>query len=109
MEVAGLPTDEDFFEAVGGALPQNEVLADDKAAPSAYDVRIRVRSLRQLGKQELNSEQKWAVAAYLSGASTNCPFTIYGPAGTGKSTTLVETALNVNPEPCPQTKIQILS
>ena len=94
IEAAGLPSEEDFFEAVHDNLPRANN-SRPLHGPSAMEVRHRVRGLTEHGSQKLNEEQKWAIASFLAGASTNGPFTIYGPPGTGKTVTLVECALQV--------------
>ena len=53
-------------------------------------------SLKELGSQKLNSQQRQAVASVLVGAGGGTlPLALFGPPGTGKTVTLVECALQV--------------
>lgn len=52
-------------------------------------------ALQLKGRTDLNPEQRMAVAAMLQGAGRTRPFVLFGPPGTGKTVTLVETALQL--------------
>ncbi|KAK9829778.1 hypothetical protein WJX72_007868 [[Myrmecia] bisecta] len=78
------------------------LLPDDEASkqiiarlPKAADVDAVASSIRELGAQTLNQEQRAAVAALLCGAGVAAPYALFGPPGTGKTVTMVECALQI--------------
>lgn len=67
-------------------------------APAVGKLMEKAGSLKELGSQKLNSQQRQAVASVLVGAGGGAlPLALFGPPGTGKTVTLVECALQVTP------------
>ena len=52
-------------------------------------------SIQERGDRQLNTEQRMAVASVLLHAGGAVPYALFGPPGTGKTVTLVESALQV--------------
>ncbi|KAK9825126.1 hypothetical protein WJX81_000626 [Elliptochloris bilobata] len=90
---AGLPTHEDFLNAVSAPPRRPHVHTD--TLPSLAEVQQRADAIHERGARTLNAEQRLAVAAHLCGAGGRVPFALFGPPGTGKTITLVECALQV--------------
>lgn len=65
------------------------------ALPSMNKVRLVAEGIQEVAAQKLNAEQRLAVASVLCGAGGSTPFALFGPPGTGKTVTLVESALQV--------------
>ena len=93
---SGLPSQDEFLAAAQGAAADPQPARPTSAhVPTCSAVRKTAEAIQEVGAQQLNAEQRWAVASFLDGAGGSCPYTLFGPPGTGKTVTLVECALQV--------------
>lgn len=58
-------------------------------------MRARNSQVKAWSNPNQNSRQRAAVAAVAAGAYAPCPYLIFGPPGTGKTSTLVECVVQV--------------
>lgn len=62
-------------------MAQDTCAAQPAAQPATHALHQAVSEFRELGRQRLNSEQRAAVAAVVSGGGRGTPFALFGPPG----------------------------
>lgn len=93
----GLPTQKEVLASTAGRATRG----GDKSSlqpPTGLTLQRTATSLVEVASQKLNAEQRCAVANFME-ADATCPYTLFGPPGTGKTVTLTECCLQVSPSP----------
>lgn len=90
-----VPLRRERFAVDAMSEPLLNMLLDPMAAPKQPDAAINNQEGVQWSYADLNREQKSAVRAILQRPAGTAPFIIFGPPGTGKTSTLVEAAYQV--------------